>query len=278
MKVKDVMTKEVRWVEIPGSRADALELMKEMKIREIPAVKKGTGELIGIVTLRRLFEKPDEDQLALLVDREIPTVRPEDDLKTAVKVLLDSRVRRLPVLKNGKLVGILSVKDVVERVIMRSDVETPVSELMRPHLIAVWGGTPLKAVLQLIRLSGFRVLPVIDEEGKLLGTVDDTHILSLSDVELASRMSQMTGRSESDSWAWDTEARIYITKKELTVPDKPVSEVMNQDVVRIGKRTPANRAAKLMEEKGVKELLVESTDEKLLGIVRDLDLLKSLLS
>jgi CBS domain-containing protein len=278
MKVKDVMTKEVKWVEIPGSRVDALELMKEMRIREIPAVKKGTGELIGIVTLRRLFEKPDEDQLALLVDREVPTVKPDDDLKTAVKVLLNSRVRRLPVLKNGKLVGILSVKDVVERVIMKSNIETPVSELMRPHLIAVWEGTPLKAVLQLIRLSGFRVLPVIDEEGKLLGTVDDTHILSLSDVELASRMSQMTGRSESDSWAWDTEARIYITKKELTVPDKSVSEVMNQDVVRVGKRTPANRAAKLMEEKGVKELLVESTDEKLLGIVRDLDLLKSLLS
>jgi len=277
MKVKDVMTKEVKWVEIPGSRSDALELMKELNVGALPAVKKGTEELIGMITLRKLFENPDEDQLALLVNRDVKTVGPEDDLKKTIEIFLQTRVRRLPVLRDGKLVGVVAVRDLLHRVLVKSNIETPVSELMRPHIIAVWEGTPLKAVLQLIRLSGFREIPVIDENGKLLGTISDADLMKLSDVELGSKMSQMVGRSESDSWAWDTEARIYIMKKELTVPDKPVKEIMKREIVTTGKRTPANKVAQLMEQRKVHQVMVQGADERLVGIVRDIDLLKALI-
>ena len=46
--------------------------------------------------------------LNMLLDRDMPTVSPDDDLKTAVGHVLKAFARRLPVLKGGKLVGMVS--------------------------------------------------------------------------------------------------------------------------------------------------------------------------
>jgi CBS domain-containing protein len=274
MKVKDVMTKKVRWTELPGSRAEALETMKELKASALPVVRRGTEELVGLVTLQKLFENPDEDQLAMLVDRDIPTVNQDENLKVAAELFLKHKVRRLPVVKDGKLTGIITVKDIVHRTIAEGEINRPAADFMRPHIIGVWEGTPLPAVLQLIRLSGFRVLPVIDEKGKLSGTISDMDLVKLSDIEVGSQMSQMTGRSEGDRWSWDTEARIYVTKKELTVPDKPVKDVITKDVVTISKRTTVSKAAQLMKQHDVGQVLVLNAEGKLIGTVRDIDLLR----
>ncbi|MEW6222595.1 MAG: CBS domain-containing protein [Candidatus Hadarchaeota archaeon] len=277
MKVKDVMTKEVKWVEIPGSRVDAMELLRKLKASAVPVVKKGTEELVGMVTTRRLFEKPDEDQLAMLVDRDVPTVRLDDDIKAAADIFLKSRARRLPVLQDGKLAGIITVRDIVYRAIAEIGAEKPAAEYMRPHVIAVWDGTPLKAALQLMELSGFHVVPVIDENGKLVGTIGDEDIIKVSDVEVGSKMSQMSGRSEGDSWTWDSEVRIYITKSQIKVPEKPVKEIMKKDLVTITKKTGVSKAAQLMKQQKAEQTPVLSAEEKLIGVVRDVDLLHVLL-
>ncbi len=275
MKIKEVMTKEVKCIEVPGSRADALELMKTLKASAIPVVKRGTDELIGMVTFSKLIDHPDEDQLAMLMERDLPTVGPDDDIKVAAKILMDSHVRRLAVVKEGKLIGIITVKDIVRRAIAEMNIETPVTNFMRPHIIAVWSGTPLKAVLQLIRLSGFRIVPVIDENGKLIGTIGDSDIVKLSDIEAGSTMSQMAGRSEGDSWSWDTEARIYITKKELKVPDKIVKDVITSELITVAKRNSVSKTAQLMKQKKSEQVFILA-DEKLVGTVRDVDLLRAL--
>ncbi|MEA1904991.1 MAG: CBS domain-containing protein, partial [Candidatus Hadarchaeota archaeon] len=69
MKVKKIMTTKVQGVGVPGNRDEALELLKKRRVSALPVLKKGTKELIGIVTLRDLFENPDEGQLAMLVNR-----------------------------------------------------------------------------------------------------------------------------------------------------------------------------------------------------------------
>ncbi len=276
MQVKDVMTKEVKWAEVPGTRAEALELLRKLGASAVPVVKRGTDELVGVVTLRKLFETPGEEQLAMLVNRDVPTVALSDKLEEAAKRLLTTRARRLPVLKNEKLVGIITVRDIVYRAIVEMGIERPASDFMRPHIIAVWGGTPLKAAVEIMDLSGFRALPAIDEAGNLVGIVDDADILKVSDVETEARMSQMTGRSEGDSWTWDSENRIYITKRKLKVPDKLVRDVMTKELVTITRKTPVSRTAQLMKQHRIEQTPVMSADGKLAGIVRDVDLLRAL--
>jgi len=276
MQVKDVMTKEVKWVEVPGTRAEALDLLRKIGASAVPVVKRGTDELVGMVRLRRLFEKSDENQLAMLVDRDVPTVLANDKLEEAVNRLLTARARRLPVLKNGRLAGMITVQDIIYRAIAEMDVKHPASDFVRPHVISVWDGTPLKAAVEIMALSGFRALPAIDEGGNLVGIIDDSDILKVSGVETESRMSQMAGRSEGDSWTWDSENRIYITKRELKVPDKPVRDVMMKKIVTITRKTPVSRAAQLMRQHRIEQTPILSAEGKLMGIVRDVDLLYAL--
>lgn len=278
MQVKDVMTKEVKWVEVPGTRAEALELLRKLGASAVPVVKQGTDELVGMVTLRKLFEHPDEEQLAMLVDRDVPTVAPDDPLEEAAKRLLTSHTRRLPVLKDGKLVGIITVRDIVYRAIAAMNIEKPASDYMRPHVIAVWDGTPLKAAIEIMALSGFRVLPVIDENGNLVGMIGDADIVKISDIETESKMSQMAGRTEGDSWTWDSENRIYITKRKLKIPDKLVRDVMTKELITISRRTTVSRCAELMKQHKIEQTPVISAEGALLGIVRDVDLLQALIT
>jgi len=278
MQVKDVMTKEVKVVEIPGTRAEAIDLLRKLEASAAPVVKQGTNELVGLVTLRKLFEHPDEDQLAMLVDRDIPTVTPEDSLGDAAKLFLASHVKRLAVLKEGKIVGIITVKDIVNRAIITMNIEKPASDYMRPRVIAVWDGTPIKAALEIMALSGFRALPVIDENGSFIGVIDDSDIIEASKVETESKMSQMAGRSEGDSWTWDSEDRIYITKRQLKIPDKKVKELMAKELVTITRRTPVSRCAELMKQNKIEQTPVTTADGGLVGIVRDVDLLQALIS
>jgi CBS domain-containing protein len=276
MQVKDVMTKEVKWVEVPGTRAEALDLLRKIGTNAVPVVKRGTDELVGMVTLRKLFEKSDENQLAMLVDRDVPTIALSDKLEEAANLLLTANVRKLPVLKNKKLVGIITVRDIVYRAITEMNLERPASDFMRPHVIAVWDGTPLKAAVGIMDLSGFRALPTIDESGNLVGITDDTDILKVSEVETESKISQMTGRSEGDSWTWDSENRIYITKQELKIPDKLVRDVMTKELVTITRKTPVSRAAQLMKKNKIEQTPVLSGEGKFIGIVQDVDLLRAL--
>jgi CBS domain-containing protein len=277
MQVKDVMTKEVKWVEVPGTRAEALELLRKLRASAVPVVKRGTEELVGMVTLRKLFEHPDEEQLAMLVDRDIPTVAPEDPLEEAAKRLLASHARRLPVLKDSKLVGIITVRDIVYRAIATMDVQKPASDHMRSHAIAIWEGTPIKAAMEIMALSGFRALPVINEDGSLIGIIDDADIIKVSKVETESKMSQMAGRTEGDSWTWDSEDRIYITKRHLKIPDKLVKDAMPKNLTTITRRTPVSRCAELMKQHKIEQAPVIAAEGGLIGIVRDVDLLKALI-
>jgi len=262
MQVKDVMTKEVKSVEVPGTRAEALELLQKLKARAVPVVKQGTEELVGMVTLRQLFEHPDEEQLAMLADRDIPTV---------------AHARRLSVLKDGKLVGIITVRDIVYRAIAAMGIEKPASDYMRSHAIAVWEGTPIKTAMEIMALSSFRALPVINEDGGFIGIIDDADIINVSKVETESKMSQMAGRTEGDSWTWDSEDRIYITKRHLKIPDKLVKDAMAKNLVTITKRTPVSRCAELMKQHRIDQAPVVAGEGELIGIVRDVDLLKALI-
>ncbi|MCQ8898570.1 MAG: CBS domain-containing protein [Hadesarchaea archaeon] len=277
MKVKDVMTGEVKYAEIPGTRAEAIELLKKLEVSAIPVVKANTGELVGMVTLRKLLEHPEEDQLAVLVDRNVPTVSPEDELKVAAEHILRTGNRRLPVVQDGELVGVITVRDIVYRALANLNLERPASDFMQPSVAAVWEGTPLRAVVEIMSLAKVRALPVINEAGDLVGIIDDSDIIKLAEVETTSRISQMSGKSEGDSWSWDSEARIYITKTELRLPPIPVKEVMVRDLISITKKTSVSRCAQLMKENRIEQTPVLSADNKFLGLVRDIDLLGALL-
>ena len=113
MMVKDCMRSDVVYVSVPGTREDVLQLMAEKQINGVPVVKKGTKSLVGIVTRTDLLQKADENQLAMLMVRDPETVTPKTNIKTALKLMIEKNYRRLPVVENDELVGLVSVPDIL---------------------------------------------------------------------------------------------------------------------------------------------------------------------
>jgi CBS domain-containing protein len=125
-------------------------------------------------------------------------------------------------------------------------------------------------------LAGVRGLPVLNDEGALVGMVDDSDIVKVCEVETSSRVSQLAGRTEGDSWTWDTEDRIYITKKILKIPDKTIADIMTRNLITITRKTSVSETASLMKENKIEQVPVITAEGRLCGMVYDIDLLRVL--
>jgi len=276
VKVRDIMTEKVVYAEVPGNSSEALELLLKHNISGIPVVKRGTKEVVGIVTRSDFARNPEEEQLALLMTREVRTTTPEEDIKKVARAFLEENFRRMPVVTNSHLVGIVTVSDIVWRAIARMNLSEPVEGYMESRVTTVWEETPLKVAYEIMRLSGERALPVLDSDGSMVGIIGDTDLLKVFEITESTHKSELSGGTEGDRWGWDSKNVIYITKKRLELPDKPVKEVMVRDVVTVTKRTSVSECAKRMARKRIEQIPVISAEGDLIGMVKDISLLKAM--
>jgi CBS domain-containing protein len=276
VKVKDIMTENVVYAEVPGNSSEALELLLKHNISGIPVVKRGTKELMGIVTRSDFARNPEEGQLALLMTREVHTTTPEEDIKNVARAFLEKNFRRMPVVTDSHLVGIVTVSDIVWRAIAKMNISEPVEKYMESKITTVWEETPLKVAYEIMRLSGERALPVLDNEGKMSGIIGDTDLLKVFEITESTHKSELSGGTEGDRWGWDSKNVIYITKKRLELPDKRVKDVMVKDVVTVTKRTSVSECAKRMAKKRIEQIPVINAEGDLIGMVKDISLLKAM--
>lgn len=131
LKVKDMYTRDVVTVDPETSAPAAGKLMAEKDIRRLPVVK--DGELVGIVTLSDLMRAApspatslsvweinylvDKIKVKEIMSRGVHTVSPDDNLRVAARLMLEHKVGGLPVVENGKVIGILTESDVFRTMI-----------------------------------------------------------------------------------------------------------------------------------------------------------------
>lgn len=277
LKVKDVMVRDVVYAEIPESRDGVLKLMSKYGKAGFPVVKKGTRRLVGIVTRSDLINKPDEEQLALLMTRNPITVSEDDPVEEASSLLIENDVRRLPVIRGGDLVGIISIADIVHKVIASSGLLEPIKGFMRRKVTVIWEKTPLPIASIMLRFSGVEALPVINDEGRLSGMISISDIVSCCEVAYREIVSSMKAGMEAQAWDWDTATLIYISKGHLTVPNKLVSDVMVKQVITALEYDSVSSCASKMRNYDIDQLPVVSSLGDFIGMVYDVDLLKALL-
>src|SRR5665647_46304 len=143
MNVEDVMTRDVVFVEVPGSRDTALKIMKDKGITSVPVVKNRT--LVGILTRGDIFRNPEEDQIALLMTRQPVFVSPTATIKDAVRLFIENAIRRMPVVDDSQLVGFITVTDIVSAIVDMG-IKTPVDDYIIREIVAVWEMTPIDVV------------------------------------------------------------------------------------------------------------------------------------
>jgi CBS domain-containing protein len=276
MKIEEIMTRDVLYAEVPGSTAEALDLIIKKNVSGLPVVKRGTKELIGVVTRDDFACRPDEGQLALLMTRNVVTIAPGADVLEAARIFLEKGFRRLPVAKGNDLIGIVTVSDIVWKAIANMPIEETIEKYVEGRVTAIWEETPLRIAYKLMRLSGRRALSVLDSEGKLVGILVDTDLLRVTQLTESTQKSEVSLGTEGDRWGWDSKNVMYITTKKLELPDLKVKDVMVQNVITATRKTSIPECAKKMARMRVEQIPVIDADGEIIGLVRDVSLLKAI--
>lgn len=111
--------------------------------------------------------------------KSVRTATPEMSLRDVAILMRDGDMGAVPVVEDGKLIGIVTDRDIVVRVVAEGkDAATPIRDAMTTELFTV---TPDDFVFEAIRLMGdkqVRRVPVINESGELAG------IIAMADVAL----------------------------------------------------------------------------------------------
>jgi CBS domain-containing protein len=274
------MTPDVICAKVPGVREDVLQLIQEHKHFGFPVVKKeesGEPALVGVVTRTDLMRKPDENQIALLMSRDVVSLNKDTSLKEAASIILNKQIRRIPIVEDGKIVGIVTTADFLHKAITRSNITDPIEKYMKREVVTVYEGTPLPVALNIMELANAELMPVLNDASELSGVVSKAELIAQSEVISERTISSMSAESEGDAWSWDAIPQLVVTKKELRLPSKPVSEIMIKNVISTLKQTPITECAKLMRKNDIDQVPVTTIDGELVGIIRDTDLLQAYL-
>ncbi|HLC26190.1 MAG TPA: CBS domain-containing protein [bacterium] len=131
MRVSERMTKNIITVTPETTLSEALRIVHEKKIRHLPVVAE--GRLVGIVTDRDLKKVSASEattlsvwELNYLLDRvkikdfmirDVISISPELPIDEAAELMIAHRIGSLPVVEDGKVVGILTETNMVETLV-----------------------------------------------------------------------------------------------------------------------------------------------------------------
>jgi CBS domain-containing protein len=115
--VRDAMTEDPRSIGASASVVEAARLMREQHIGSLPVTE--DERLVGMITDRDITTRvvaenaiPETTSVGDVYSRDLISVEPNNDLEDALQVMARHRVRRLPVVENGRLVGMVAQADI----------------------------------------------------------------------------------------------------------------------------------------------------------------------
>jgi len=119
MLVKEVMNRNVKTARSTDTVKDAAKIMTENRIGSLVVVS-GTGEVIGIVTERDIMSKvvafgrnADEVKIEEIMSKNIITISPNNTLEDAANIMTSKKIKKLPVVEDGGLIGIVTATDLI---------------------------------------------------------------------------------------------------------------------------------------------------------------------
>ncbi len=275
MKVEDVMSKELIVGYVPGTVKDALKILAKHNVSGMPILKKDTKNVVGVLTRSDIFRNPEEDQLALLMTDKFEYVKTDQDVKDAAKLLYENRFHGLPVLNNrNNLVGIISPTDILKQ--LPDEIDEVIEHYFTNLVVPVYQDTPINVIMEIISVTRENALPVLNDERKLCGIVTDGDLFKLSHIKESVSHSDMGMGGDEDEWTWEgirDTVRLHYSTSEVTLPPVPVKQVMVDDVIKATKNTPVHEVANKMIKNKISHIPVVDSDDRLLGMVTDIDLL-----
>ena len=257
MKVRDVMTKDVIFVDKDVDLRYVLKLMKKHNITKIPVLE--DKKIIGVITdtaiafklgaIRNRGVPASRLHASSVMEKEIETVSPEEDVSTILATVGEPGPTMLHVIEKDTLVGVVTKADLLPLV----DSTQSVEEIMQRNLHYV---SPEDRVIHARRKmidENIARLPVINN-GMLIGMV--------SDIDIAFAIAEI-------------KRSFPLGRQKHQLDELLVNDVMRRPAISINYDKTVTDAAKVMMEEYVGALPVMKNG-KVVGIVTRTDLLKTI--
>jgi CBS domain-containing protein len=135
--VKDLMTKNVVTIDSNKSVVEAATLMSEKDIGDLIVMDDKIP--VGIVTERDLVRrvlaegKSANSKVSEVMTRPLKVIDPEAPIKEAARRMVNRRIRRLPVIKDNKLVGIITAADFARHLSKKTLTDDILEAMGRSH-------------------------------------------------------------------------------------------------------------------------------------------------
>ncbi len=137
MIVKDIMSRDVAWVGWEDSIEKAAQLMKQHDVGSIPVCRQNS--VIGIVTDRDIVlrsvasgQNTRQEQVSSIMSTDCTFGTPDMNVRDAARIMSEKQIRRLPVVENNSLVGIVALGDISQESSTQDNAEKALKNISRP--------------------------------------------------------------------------------------------------------------------------------------------------
>jgi len=117
MLVRDIMRKEVMTAKPDATVKEAAAAMSRLHIGSLVVVAE--EKIVGIVTERNVLtaiasgKDPELTTVEEVMAKNVITIKPDEKIDTAVALMAEHKIKKLPVVDGGKLVGIITASDII---------------------------------------------------------------------------------------------------------------------------------------------------------------------
>lgn len=136
-KLKDVMTQNIATISPQQSIQEASQLMSQHNVGSIPVVD--NGRCVGIVTDRDIAlravsqgQSPSATTVQSVMTTDIVTGTPAMDVHEAANLMAQRQIRRLPVVDNGSVTGIVALGDLATQNIYQNEAGQALAQISEP--------------------------------------------------------------------------------------------------------------------------------------------------
>lgn len=277
-RVKDEMVLDPLAATVPGTRRALLALFVRHGHAGFPVVKEGAKKLVGLVTRQDIFERPDESQVALLMDPNPATTYPEATSREAARLIVERGVRVLPVVTGANdLVGLLTPAELLATL-------PPAAGHLATHLrrrfAPAYSGTPARVAVEILRSTRTTALPLLDDDGSYVGLLTDATLLAKARVRESSVPSRTGLVADGDAWAWEGLRESPTVRRaisELELPRATAGELADRKAPTVGLNASLRESIELVLRRGVHHLPVLDEEGRLVDLLGELDLLAAAL-
>jgi CBS domain-containing protein len=117
LKTGDVMVREVITIDENASVKEAADIMNQFEIGSIIATRK--GKAVGIITERDLLKRivaegknAKKTRVKDIMSSPLVVITPNTDLEEAARLMFEKKIKKLPVIDQNRLVGLVSLTDI----------------------------------------------------------------------------------------------------------------------------------------------------------------------